>query len=83
MTEIKRHKMDNYTQDAQRKRADGEAHREFGREGRLIPAQRGDDRPVPWADPSARDNKEAGSLFGSGLLTLVAGAGFEPATSGL
>jgi hypothetical protein len=35
------------------------------------------------ANPLANYMQEAGPLFESGLLTLVAGAGFEPATSGL
>ena len=35
------------------------------------------------ANPLARDKTEAGSLFENRPLALVAGAGFEPATSGL
>jgi hypothetical protein len=30
-----------------------------------------------------KHKQKAGSLFGSGLLALVAGVGFEPTTSGL
>jgi hypothetical protein len=42
---------------------------------------RGRQRPSRTSAAFTKYEQEAGSLFGSGLLTLVAGAGFEPATS--
>ena len=42
-----------------------------------------DPRRVSLANPLASDMQKAPSLFEKGPLALVAGAGFEPATSGL
>jgi hypothetical protein len=49
----------------------------------LLAGDDGDLRPKSLANPLASGMQKALSLFEKGPLALVAGAGFEPATSGL